>query len=215
MENIWRITNSLFVTHFGHLEQYVLNRNEEKHRTRIIANMQRPTTTCKIIISGTPAWSPVPYGRYMADLNKCLYHAIMINIHKTFQPKMNRHMGWSTECNCYKTHYKAPDTPNLNESSGSVTSVGDNYQWGLYRLHYSVSCAPTRGKRTSWAVLVNIRAMSCVQADKQALLVAYPAIDIRDSNIFNSWNRRSVIQWYDHSHFQKSKKSGWPFTIDS
>ena len=38
---------------------------------------------------------------------------------------MNRHMDWSPETNCHRTKYKALDTPNLAESSVSVTLLGD------------------------------------------------------------------------------------------
>ena len=40
--------------------------------------------------------------------------------------KMNRHMDWSPQTNCYKGPItKPPDIPNLAESSVSVTSLGD------------------------------------------------------------------------------------------
>ena len=87
----------------------------------------------------------------------------------------------SPQGTCPRTPYRALDTPNPAESSASVMwwTLGDRVRWGLsYHLHYSVSCTPACAVRTSWAVLVNIQAMSCFQAVKRDLLVAYPVIYI-------------------------------------
>ena len=78
-----------------------------------------------------------------------------------------------------RPHHKVLYTPNLAESSLSVTSLGYHDQWRLsYRLHYRVSCLRACAERTSWVVLVNIWAMSCAEVVWRDLLVAYPVIEI-------------------------------------